>query len=530
MRLRLTVWVAAGTSLAVIVVGNGCASADDPPPDSTDTDGDGLTDRAELGLYGTSPVLADTDGDGWNDYAEIVTQAFDPANNPYRFNPRIADIPQQAIIFTSAPDVTVQFTVTDGTIQTFETSREATNGVTDTNGVVNHNGQSNTNSSSQTNSQETSQGASQSTSLENSQGTSTAVTSTADNTPPPPIDAGADVDAAPPPPSGGSTSVTVTTASTATRTDTTGNNVTNTIGTSTTFSPSTTVETAIDVSREEALQYSETLGQTQSFAQSHDVAASAGFVRLTAIVQNRGHVAFRVTNLTLASWLDIGGVIIPIDDLVLTEGIITQFQPFSLAAGESSGQITFVTEPVPLDRTVQVLANPGALVVDLSAYELDNPDGKSFAFNTTDMTTRTALIDIDYGGMRPEELYYVATNLEPAEPGVTAKQAFADILRMPYESDSKAGLLRLRGIGAMASGGGSWVVTRLHEQGGIDVQTTTFDPRVAPYAFDSIWLTAGDILHVTHVEPSIPPAEAAYARSSIQVPALPSIHLPALPR
>src|SRR5947209_3736482 len=101
MRFRLTAWVATGSS--VVAAALGCASADTPAPDSTDTDGDGLSDRVELGLYGTSPVLADTDGDGWNDYAEIVTQAFDPANNPYRFNPRVADVPAEAIVFESAP-------------------------------------------------------------------------------------------------------------------------------------------------------------------------------------------------------------------------------------------------------------------------------------------------------------------------------------------------------------------------------------------------------------------------------------------
>lgn len=36
-----------------------------------DTDGDGLTDEAEL-IWGSNPVMPDTDGDGYNDYTEVV--------------------------------------------------------------------------------------------------------------------------------------------------------------------------------------------------------------------------------------------------------------------------------------------------------------------------------------------------------------------------------------------------------------------------------------------------------------------------
>ena len=38
----------------------------------TDTDGDGLSDYAEVRTYGTNPVLKDSDGDGVNDAQEIA--------------------------------------------------------------------------------------------------------------------------------------------------------------------------------------------------------------------------------------------------------------------------------------------------------------------------------------------------------------------------------------------------------------------------------------------------------------------------
>jgi hypothetical protein len=51
-------------------------------PNNPDTDGDGLTDGQEVNDYGTNPLLADTDGDGLSDYEEVMT---------YHTNPLMAD-------------------------------------------------------------------------------------------------------------------------------------------------------------------------------------------------------------------------------------------------------------------------------------------------------------------------------------------------------------------------------------------------------------------------------------------------------
>jgi len=44
---------------------------------NSDTDGDGLTDREEVKVYGTDPLKADTDGDGYPD-GEEVKNGFNP--------------------------------------------------------------------------------------------------------------------------------------------------------------------------------------------------------------------------------------------------------------------------------------------------------------------------------------------------------------------------------------------------------------------------------------------------------------------
>jgi hypothetical protein len=47
-------------------------------PTLTDTDGDGLADNIERGLHGTDPLLTDTDGDGLSDPAELANPDTDP--------------------------------------------------------------------------------------------------------------------------------------------------------------------------------------------------------------------------------------------------------------------------------------------------------------------------------------------------------------------------------------------------------------------------------------------------------------------
>lgn len=47
---------------------------------SVDADGDGITDEAEVEIYGTDPTRADTDGDGIDDGAEITCAAYADAD------------------------------------------------------------------------------------------------------------------------------------------------------------------------------------------------------------------------------------------------------------------------------------------------------------------------------------------------------------------------------------------------------------------------------------------------------------------
>lgn len=50
-----------------------------------DTDGDGVTDRNEVEVFGTDPLKIDTDGDGYTDLQEIVS-CYDPNDTKNRLD------------------------------------------------------------------------------------------------------------------------------------------------------------------------------------------------------------------------------------------------------------------------------------------------------------------------------------------------------------------------------------------------------------------------------------------------------------
>lgn len=107
-----------------------------------DMDQDGLPDCYER-FIGTSVVDADSDGDNLSDFDEVVTKAFDSSINNFQFNPRIADVPDITVTFEQLPDITIEYTTSQGT--------------TDTQGVTRTNESATTVSTSTTQQQSTSE-------------------------------------------------------------------------------------------------------------------------------------------------------------------------------------------------------------------------------------------------------------------------------------------------------------------------------------------------------------------------------------
>jgi hypothetical protein len=501
----------------------GCSPSGGSGPEP-DTDGDGLSDAEELNVTGTSPILPDTDGDGYTDYDEVVKFGFDPQNNPTRFNPRVADVPQMAVVFTGPPVVRISYTDARGVTQTIDNSIAESGTVGVTNSMTNTNTRSDTLTESTTVTNEVAREVMNQVmttvplgSGSSSGGASSPPTdggSGARDAAPRIVDSGRAIDARTDGPreaeTGGEaeaeaavSDAAAAASSGATRTVTSGTTVTLTNSVSNTVSPSTTFDTSIAFTNEQMLQNSELLTRTESLARDQTVTAINSLFAMPTIIQNRSHIAFRVTNVELGTYIVDGlGNRIPGPNLVVDVGTFSGIVPFDLAPGEQTGHLSFVSNPVTLETTELVLRS-GHLFVELSVYEIDDPSGKAFSFVLTDIEAKTAVLAIDYGRQRPPEIYEVATNLDPAHPGITASKALRDILWIPYEADKDTGLTTIRDVGIQASGGAHWAVSRLHNEGP-DVVNTPFGAMGEPYDFDGIELRAGDVLHIAYLGPSAP--------------------------
>ncbi len=77
--------------------------------DTTDTDGDGISDWQELNVYHTDPASKDTDGDGWTDGEEL--SLYNRYTNT--FSPLIADTPSIEVKMTGQPAIKYNYSISE---------------------------------------------------------------------------------------------------------------------------------------------------------------------------------------------------------------------------------------------------------------------------------------------------------------------------------------------------------------------------------------------------------------------------------
>jgi hypothetical protein len=528
---RVAGGVAAAIAISVASGPIACTASDPPDPDP-DTDGDGLSDKLEIEVYGTSPVLKDTDGDGWSDYDEVVTHAFDPDNNPYLFNPRIADIPQLRVVFTSPPMFIVQFTDANGTLQTFQTTRADSTSTSYTTG------QSQTDQRSDTLSTTHTIGSDVSVTLDFAPGGGRGGGADAGADAGSASDAGAadggdpDGGAAGSGGAGGAGgaggSAGVGGAGGAAGAGGVGGaggaggagggggaggaggagggggtgggaSVTQSNSVSDSVNPSSTVSVTFGITADQSVSYTDLLTLSQSYEESHTITAVNGEVKISTVLVNEGHLAFQVRDLFLTcTAIGADGVRWPIGNLAPDPPNYNQWTNFSLGPGQVA-PLDYWRGSLSLDEIAAIAHDIAAVRMELGSYELDDVNGKPFVFYLTEMTTKDALILIDYGAARPPDRFLVATNLDPAHPGVSVDKVFTDILRLPYEA-GPSGLTQIRGVGPPESSSGAWEVEH-DENEGAQIATKPYSAAIGAYDLGQIVLHAGDVLHVTYTGP-----------------------------
>ncbi|HPF13526.1 MAG TPA: hypothetical protein PLJ12_04605, partial [Planctomycetota bacterium] len=394
-------------SSATTTTGNGTAAlpASAPLP-APAVDSDGDgLDDAEELVLGTSPHLADTDGDGYSDGEELLGMGFDPRTNPLRFNPRVADMPELDVRVRSLPRVYLTHTISATESRTLDNSHAVEN----------------------------------SSGFQSTVGNSTSLRSELSST----VGISAEATIGPIP--------------------------SGTVGTNTSFTATQGREQSFQWSGTQTRDNRDTLTESRSFQQGHDVTKSGGRVEVAVDIQNTGHIACSLQTIALGlRKQDLRrGQVVEIGQLE-AESDRTFLDVTSLAPGERIEGLVFRSE-LDLEKA-ELLLEPGPMSVRTSHYELLDEDRHSFDLRATQINARTASVTIDYGAHRDPETHWVST-YAPEGEGVPLGTMLRDVLGLDLEVGTALWttpegvisthpcLLRLGDLALDSASGGYWTVT-----------------------------------------------------------------------
>ncbi|MHC4177900.1 MAG: hypothetical protein ACYSWU_10355, partial [Planctomycetota bacterium] len=445
MSLLLCRW----TFILVLVcwcVGCGRPEVPEPEPEpepeavvgEQDSDGDGLTDEMEATLD-TSPLRADTDGDGFSDYDEVVEKGFDPANDPYKFNPRIADVPQLGIEISQSPQVHLVYETREGN------SVEIQVGSTTDRGW--------------------------STSSSQSHGTSTATEHR--NT------------------AGGSITVGKQWGL--------GWHASGTV--SYEHSWGTTEEVSVQLSETTTREGRDSLSQMRTKARSTDKSTSGGEILVGVQLHNRGNVQLDVKSLRLiaqkvsADAPDRPTLLGQLElDTNRTFDLISQLKPHT-----SAGPLMF-TSALSLSR-IEELLKGGSLVIRVSDSAFAGIEAFT-DINAKTATVVIDPGPKEDGSGNETNTYLVAVHSSDGARGISAGEVLREVLHLEYEtgmspwkygdreSQTHNGLRSLLGRSNDCESNGYWVVSHTTRVGS-KTETVDYNPLREDFDFDGVRLRSG---------------------------------------
>ncbi len=425
-----------------------CSPPEPPPAPSCvagkDDDEDGLDNCEELSL-GTALHLSDTDGDGFSDYHEVVELGFQPDNNRYKFNPRIADTPRIRINITSAPQIDLLYNSSTGVERSHSVER----------------------------------------SQESSQRVTSSTTSTQSHAVEWSLSTGASITSGyqigfPKLSFQGKQEATVSYET----------------------SVATTQEVSMAWTQEQSEEHSQGLAEAQAMAESEETSIHGGRLAVSVDIINGGDIAFTLKNVLLSAFMSTPGgeeILVPVGGLSFDTTQVA-FPALTYAPGQLNGPFIFRNPALPTGIVEDLLTDSSNLEVRVVGYELTDENDRSFTHDQTEVAAKTATVLIDYAGAdlsRVPERYAVATNADGDTLRITASQALGEVLAIPYGVSETGSLVKVRDIENDPDIRGYWAVVHKSTDGVeelIDLQRGDN----AGHRFDEIELKSGDVLHLVY--------------------------------
>lgn len=219
-------------------------------------------------------------------------------------------------------------------------------------------------------------------------------------------------------------------------------------------------ETSHSASRTSTAEAQQTYETLTSNAISSNQTITGGHLGLDFQVHNEGTRTFALSNVVVTALRRDRANPLAFTS-VATLAFPSSANNLVLAEGQSSGPLR-AEAAIPGNVALDLLANPGTLFFRTANFTLADRTGQAFDFTIGEETaSRTALLTIDYGGVRPLERYRIATNVERTATGKAAGVKLGDVLRrvlglapgVGYQTETRAGgttkvITRMREVSA----------------------------------------------------------------------------------
>jgi len=428
---------------------------------STDSDGDTLTDCEEINRWGTNPWFIDTDGDGYTDNDEV--SIFNPINNRFVKNPRIADMAKIAVNFASLPNIEMIYETSAGTEETISTnySQESSSSITKDWGG------------------------------ETSRQIEIGHTVNISNT----TTVGVDVEVSAEP------------------------KATFKFENSLTLgfeqSDSLTSGSLINWSTSEEQSNSATYEQSQQKSQTEGITYSGATLEITVKVQNNGYIAYDLENLTLSAYFYDPKRPFDMEPIGTLEYGSGGFPSTSIVGQAVSAPLNFSVNDLSLSKANRLLRDSRNIVIMPATFRLLNIDDESLLLKDEDVSARTALITMDYGvNVSRIDKYRVAVNNGDGTKAITIASALSEILGLNisegagewiYGDDASAletptGLLGVGSYVMNTTSNQYWLLAHNHTtESGASRTTDYYNLLNESYDLNNILLRAGDKVEFVYV-------------------------------
>ena len=424
----------------------------------TDSDGDTLSDCAELTTYKTNPWLVDSDGDSYPDGREAAD--YDPSNNRFIFNPRVADMATIAVELSAVPEIDLDFQESTGGSRNVSTTYEQ----------------------SESNSISSNWGGESTRQLEVGHTLSVSNTQTV----------GAEISVSPTD-LGGSVSYE--------------NSLTVGFESSVSQTRGSSVNWSDSASQENSRAYSETVDLTEEQGSTFN----GGFLRVTARVRNDGHIPYDLENLTLSAVLFDPKRPFDVRSIGTMEFSDGGFPLTSILSGESA-PLNFSTS-LTLGKARELLRDSENIVIMPGTYRLLDMDDRSLLLVDRDVSARTAEVVVDYGiDAAREDKFRVSVNRGDGGRYITLADALQDVLGLSVDqgagswtfgndtsaSTTPPGLLRIGTYSMDNLSNRYWLIAHNHNQAGSRV-TNYYNLLLEGYDLSQIQLRADDKVSLVYV-------------------------------